>query len=165
MRYIAMFLLLTLLGCGGAKHVTGPCGDGDNDRDDLGCNGYVIQPPKIPFRPRPFAADGCTVTTIEKGIYSARHGDEIYFVINMSNTDWFSGADSLVLLTNTTGPVEIDGSAARFSFAPSNAKTGPTWIKVEVDQDECGSSGWVRAETQTGCFLGSFFFPFGHGNN
>lgn len=173
----ALLLLLTASACGTDKNITAPCpcGDGDNDADDVNCPHFVlpIKPQRPPMiQPHRFSAEGCTVTSTEKGIYSAIHGDEVYLVINMSNTNWFSDTSRLVLFVNPTGPVEVDGVATTLSFGPADVKVNPTSLRVEFElaavnaiaHEDGSPSFWVRAETSDGCFLGSFFVPFGHGN-
>ena len=113
---------------------------------------------------------GCWYST-EKGIYSAIHKDEAYLVINMTTTGWISETNKLVLKINTQGPPEVEGVQTTLIFGPQDMDIRPTSVRVEFDLADVGAtehadgspSFWVRAESQDGCFVGSFWVPFGHG--
>lgn len=111
---------------------------------------------------------------VQKGIYSRVQDNEAYLVINLSSTEWFSDSDRLVLQTNTEEPPGVAGAQHTLVFRPLECEqVAQYWIKVEFNLVEIGAvwprpdgrpAFFVRADSESGCFLGSCEVPFRHGN-
>lgn len=157
MKYILLALLL-LTGCEKrTRYVMAPC--------------PVASPSPSPSL---LTSIDCEAVPRDKGVYSSVKGDEAYLVINISDTDWITDSNRLVLETNVEFPPNTAGVEHRLYFGPTDIKKiAPTWVKIELDLEDVGAT-YPRADqhpafyfnvvSESGCPLGSHWVPFGHGN-